>query len=99
MNDSEKPDDLASAIGSVIDGLKAENAKLKEQLIAAQKIATTHAGGKSRREMYAEKIDSGEWSHNSRYDAFYEVETGTWVETCCSDANCFFCKDRPPKHV
>ena len=32
------------------------------------------------------------------YDALYDPSTGEWLEKKCSDTNCSYCKNRPPKH-
>ncbi len=34
-----------------------------------------------------------------KYDAFYNPETGEWLEEKCDDVKCGYCKDRPKKHI
>ncbi len=33
-----------------------------------------------------------------KYDAYYETETGEWLEKSCGDAECEFCSARPLTH-
>lgn len=32
---------------------------------------------------------------NEKYDAYYDSDTGEWLEDKCNDPECKFCKDRP----
>lgn len=38
-------------------------------------------------------------AYNEKYDAYYYVSTGEWVEPKCSDPDCEFCKNRPEKNT
>lgn len=33
------------------------------------------------------------------HDAYFDVNTGEWLEKTCGDKKCMFCAKRPPKHV
>jgi hypothetical protein len=37
-------------------------------------------------------------AYDSKYDAFYDKNTGEWTEGVCKDKNCAFCKNRPSRH-
>lgn len=50
-----------------------------------------------KRAMYREMVGRGLWGYEQRYDAFYVVDTGEWVEPECSDECCEFCVPRPDK--
>ena len=34
-------------------------------------------------------------AYDKRYDAWFVINTGEWVEGKCSDPSCDHCKDRP----
>ena len=34
---------------------------------------------------------------SERYDAYYDKETGIWLEEACEGKDCPFCKDRPER--
>lgn len=37
-------------------------------------------------------------AYSARYDAYYDKNTGEWLEKQCSDSdNCTYCKNRPEK--
>lgn len=46
---------------------------------------------KRARRKYRRKIRS------EKYDAYYCLNCGAWLEEPCPDTNCEFCKDRPDK--
>jgi len=33
--------------------------------------------------------------YSEKYDAYFDPETGEWLEGKCNDADCEFCSDRP----
>lgn len=33
--------------------------------------------------------------YSERYDAFYNPETDTWLDSQCCDPTCEYCQDRP----
>lgn len=37
-------------------------------------------------------------AYSERYDAYYDDETGEWLENKCGDPDCEFCKGRPDKY-
>lgn len=37
--------------------------------------------------------------YSPKYDAYYNVETGEWLEGNCGHEDCEFCKDRPEKYI
>lgn len=46
---------------------------------------------------YRKKMESQNGILSEQYDAYYNSETGDWLEAKCTDKNCCFCKDRPDK--
>jgi hypothetical protein len=38
-------------------------------------------------------------AYDDKYDSYYDAETGEWLESGCDDADCNFCKNRPPKKM
>ncbi len=34
--------------------------------------------------------------YSKKYDAYYDLETGEWLEPVCGNEDCRYCKDRPP---
>ena len=34
-----------------------------------------------------------------KYDAYYETETGEWLESTCNEPECEFCEHRPATHL
>lgn len=43
---------------------------------------------------YWENPENG---YSEEYDAYYDKATGEWIEGQCSDPDCEYCKDRPPR--
>lgn len=37
--------------------------------------------------------------YSPKYDAYYNVKTGEWLEENCGHEDCEFCKDRPEKYI
>lgn len=37
--------------------------------------------------------------YSPKYDAYYNVKTGEWIEEACGHEDCEFCKDRPEKYI
>lgn len=35
--------------------------------------------------------------YSKKYDAYFDDETGEWDEPTCSDPECDYCANRPPK--
>ena len=35
--------------------------------------------------------------YSEKFDAYYDDETGEWLETKCDDPNCEYCVGRPEK--
>ena len=35
--------------------------------------------------------------YSEQFDAYYDSETGEWLEPQCSDKKCGYCKERPKK--
>jgi hypothetical protein len=33
--------------------------------------------------------------YSAKYDAYYNVQTGEWIEEKCNYAECKYCKNRP----
>lgn len=33
--------------------------------------------------------------YSEEYDAYYDAQTGEWLESKCDDPNCQFCANRP----
>ena len=48
------------------------------------------------RKKYRDKLKSGEWAYNDRYDSYFDTATRQWVESPCGDRTCNFCAKRPP---
>lgn len=36
--------------------------------------------------------------YSDTWDAFYDRETGKWLEEKCNDPECLFCHNRPEKY-
>lgn len=43
---------------------------------------------------YYESFDR---AYSDKYEAYYNPNTGEWLEDKCGDPECEFCKDRPEK--
>ncbi len=52
---------------------------------------------KSFREMCKIEQAEGRRKYNDQYDAFYNLQTGEWLESKCKDDTCGFCSKRPDK--
>jgi len=37
-------------------------------------------------------------AYDPKHDAYYNKETGFWIERACKDKSCHFCKNRPKRH-
>lgn len=37
--------------------------------------------------------------YSDKYDAYYNYDTGEWLEKKCSDPECYFCADRPDNAI
>ena len=35
--------------------------------------------------------------YSKEYDAYFDLETGEWIDPRCSDPECEFCKNRPAR--
>ena len=41
--------------------------------------------------------DEKEFEYSEKYDAFYDPDTDTWVDSQCSDPTCTYCVNRPAR--
>lgn len=42
--------------------------------------------------------DATDNGYCEKYDSFYDIETGEWLDNLCSDTDCEFCTNRPGKY-
>jgi hypothetical protein len=40
-------------------------------------------------------VDNKDVDYNLEYDSYYNIKTGEWLESKCSDPKCTFCVNRP----
>jgi hypothetical protein len=51
------------------------------------------------KKQYICKCEAVNTKYNERYDAYYCLICGQWLEKACDDPKCWYCNDRPKKMI
>lgn len=50
-----------------------------------------------KRQQFNDMLEANNAEYSDQFDAYYNGDTGEWLEPHCSDATCGFCATRPDK--